>query len=153
MWYHNALSYNRIHTSDRRRDRWLCVCEVQQLPGGPSPLFPHTSSRHKFPPQVPAKHRFLTDFTGIFHKPNRNKSNPTAPKHAPKHWHPIAHVPSRYPAASRSRMRHAVGDKLVYCHEALHLRAKLQKAGYHQVAEKWDSDSDSDESDEEDLKM
>ena len=30
---------------------------------------------------------------------------------------------------------------------------KLQKASYHQAAEKWDSDSDSDESDEEDLKM
>ena len=45
-----------------------------------------------------------------------------------------------------------VADKLVYCHEALHLKAKLQKASYHQVAEKWLSDSDSDESDEEDLK-
>ena len=32
-------------------------------------------------------------------------------------------------------------------------KAKLQKAGYNQAAEKWDSDSDSDESDEEDLKM
>ena len=55
--------------------------------------------------------------------------------------------------ASRSRMGHAVADKLVYCHEALHLKAKLQKASYNQAAEKWDSDSDSDESDEEDLKM
>ena len=32
--------------------------------------------------------------------------------------------------------------------EALHFRGKLQKAGYTQTAEKWDSDSDSDESDE-----
>ena len=55
--------------------------------------------------------------------------------------------------AARSRMGHAMADKLVYCHEALHLKAKLQKAGYHQAAEKWDSDSDSDESDEDDLKM
>ena len=55
--------------------------------------------------------------------------------------------------ASRSRMGHAVADKLVYCHEALHLKAKLQKASYNQAAEKWDSDSDSDESDEEDLKV
>ena len=28
-----------------------------------------------------------------------------------------------------------------------HLKAKLQKASYHQAAEKWDSDSDSDDSD------
>ena len=55
--------------------------------------------------------------------------------------------------AARSRMGHTVADKLVHCHEALHLNAKLQKASYEQVAEKWDSDSDSDESDEEDLKM
>ena len=51
-------------------------------------------------------------------------------------------------------MRHAVGDKLVYMHEALALRLKLQKATYCEAAEKWDSDSDSDKSeDEEDLKM
>ena len=51
-------------------------------------------------------------------------------------------------------MRHAVGDKLVYMHEALALRLKLQKAAYCEAAEKWDSDSDSDKSeDEEDLKM
>ena len=55
--------------------------------------------------------------------------------------------------AARSRMGHGVADKLVYCHVALHLKAKLQKASYHPVAEKWDSDSDSDESHEEDLKM
>ena len=55
--------------------------------------------------------------------------------------------------ASRNRMGHAVADKFVYCHEALHLKAKLQSAGYHQGAEKWDTDSDSDETDDEDLKM
>ena len=40
-------------------------------------------------------------------------------------------------------MRHSVGDKLVYMHEALALRLKLQKASYCQVAEKWDTDSES----------
>ena len=50
---------------------------------------------------------------------------------------------------ARAHMGHAVGDKLVFCHEALHLKNKLQKAGYKQVTEKWDSDSDSDQSDEE----
>ena len=55
---------------------------------------------------------------------------------------------------ARSRMDHRRGDKLVYCHEALHICGKLQSAGYVQHAEKWDSDSDSDASDdEEDLKV
>ena len=53
----------------------------------------------------------------------------------------------------RSRLGHAVADKLVYAHEALHLREKLQSASYVQTVEKWDTDSDSNESDdEEDLK-
>lgn len=51
---------------------------------------------------------------------------------------------------ARSRMQHARGDKLVYCHEALHMRAKLQGAGCVQKAVQWDSDSDSDASDDED---
>ena len=37
----------------------------------------------------------------------------------------------------------------MYCHEALHLKDKLQKAGYEAKMVKWDSDSDSDESDDE----
>ena len=38
-------------------------------------------------------------------------------------------------------------------HEALHLQAKMQTAGYKAKLEEWDSDSDSDETDEEDLKV
>ena len=56
---------------------------------------------------------------------------------------------TRIKTASRSRMGHAVGDKLVYCHESLHMQNKLQKAGYKAKVEKWDSDSDSDASDDE----
>ena len=43
--------------------------------------------------------------------------------------------------------------ELVYCHEALHLRDKLQKASFTAKVEKWVSDSDSDASsqDEADL--
>ena len=49
-------------------------------------------------------------------------------------------------------MSHSVGDKLVYCHEALHLQHKLQTTSYKAKVEQWDSDSDSAESeDEEDL--
>ena len=55
---------------------------------------------------------------------------------------------------ARGQMGHAVADKRVYCHEALHLKGKLQTAGYKQAVEKWDSDSDSDvSSDDDDLKM
>ena len=46
-------------------------------------------------------------------------------------------------------MGHAVADKLVFCHEALHLKEKLQSASYMQKVEKWDTDSDSDSSDDE----
>ena len=55
--------------------------------------------------------------------------------------------------SARGRMGHAVADKFVYCHEALHMRSKLQTASYTQVVEKWDSDSDSDASDDDDLAM
>ena len=54
---------------------------------------------------------------------------------------------------ARGQMGHTVADKRVYCHEALHLKGKLQTAGYKQAVEKWDTDSDSDSSDEGDLKM
>ena len=50
---------------------------------------------------------------------------------------------------TRGRMGHAVADKRVYCHEALHNRLKLQKADYKQAIEKWDTDSDTDASDDE----
>ena len=57
----------------------------------------------------------------------------------------------------RNRLGHAKGDKLVYCHEALHLRKKLQKAGYSagykakvETLEKSDSDSDSDDQSDDD---
>ena len=38
-------------------------------------------------------------------------------------------------------MGHAVADKLVFCHEALHLKEKLQSASYMQKVEKWDTES------------
>ena len=55
---------------------------------------------------------------------------------------------------ARSGMNHARGDKFVYCHEALHMRAKLGSAGSVQSVAEWESDSDTDASDdEEDLKV
>ena len=49
------------------------------------------------------------------------------------------------------RCKHQRPRQLVYCQEALHLKDKLQKAGFKAKVEKWESDSDSDESDDEDL--
>ena len=44
----------------------------------------------------------------------------------------------------RSHMRHEVGDKLVYCHEAIALHNKLSDAGFKIDSVPWDEDSDSD---------
>ena len=41
---------------------------------------------------------------------------------AERNWSVYGQIMTR----ERSRMQHARGDKLVYCHEALHMRAKLQ---------------------------
>ena len=37
---------------------------------------------------------------------------------------------------ARGQMGHTVADKRVYCHEALHLKGKLQTAGYKQAVER-----------------
>ena len=46
-------------------------------------------------------------------------------------------------------MKHATADKLVFCHEALHLEQKMQDAGWAPDIERWETDTDSDGSDEE----
>ena len=56
--------------------------------------------------------------------------------------------PDQEREAPRPQPRHGRHHKLVYCHEALHLKDKLQKVGYEAKTVKWDSDSDSDESDD-----
>ena len=76
-------------------------------------------------------------------------AQPVCASAAERNWSVYGQVKTR----ERGRMGHAVGDKLGYCHEAFHLKQKLQKASYKQKSLKWDSDSDSDESDEEDLKV
>eukprot|EP00966_Prymnesium_polylepis_P239094 5530092-Prymnesium_polylepis.2 len=62
---------------------------------------------------------------------------------------------SVYGKIQSARMGHEVSDKRVYCHEALHLKEKLQNANYKVKVEKWVSDSESGEesSDEEDYKV
>jgi hypothetical protein len=52
-------------------------------------------------------------------------------------------------AAHKIRMRHATADKLVFCHEMMHVQECMQGAGVGDV-ERWESDSDSDHSCDED---
>lgn len=40
-------------------------------------------------------------------------------------------------------MKHSTADKLVYAHESLHLESKLQDASWKPDVERWDTDSDS----------
>ena len=77
-------------------------------------------------------------------------AQPVSASAAERNWSVYGRIMT--PARSRTH-HHARADKLVYCHEALHMQAKLQKAAYTQKAVKWDSDSDDDATDEEDLTM
>ena len=45
--------------------------------------------------------------------------------------------------AQKARMKHQTADKLVYCHEAMHLQQRMQDAGWTADVERWESDSDS----------
>ena len=51
--------------------------------------------------------------------------------------------------ASKSRMAHKTADKLVYCHEAMHVQLRVQNAGWSPDVERWESDEDSDDSGDE----
>ena len=48
--------------------------------------------------------------------------------------------------SQKARMRHKTADKLVYCHEAIHIQLRMQDAGWVAGVERWESDSDSDAS-------
>ena len=46
-------------------------------------------------------------------------------------------------------MSHGTADKLVYCHEAMHVQLRMQDAGWSADVERWESDEDSDASEDE----
>ena len=73
-------------------------------------------------------------------------AQPVCASSAERNWS----VYGKIKTEQRSRLGHAVADKLVFCHEALHVKEKLQRAGYKQENVKWDTDSDTDDSDDED---
>ena len=51
---------------------------------------------------------------------------------------------------ARSRLSHTTADKLVYCHEALHLQERMQDAGWEADICPWDSDEESGNSSDDD---
>ena len=56
-------------------------------------------------------------------------AQPCGASAAERNWSVYGQIKTK----ARSRMGHSTGDKLVYCHEALHMRAKLHEdAGYTQ---------------------
>ena len=46
-------------------------------------------------------------------------------------------------------MAHKTADKLVYCHEAMHVQLRVQSAGWSPDVERWESDEDSEDSGDE----
>lgn len=71
--------------------------------------------------------------------------SPCCNDHAERNWSVYGKIKSD----NRTRLGHHKSDKLVYCHEALHLKLKLQKASHTQETIKWESDSDDDDDEEE----
>ena len=49
-------------------------------------------------------------------------------------------------AALSHGIAHGTADKLVFCHEAMHVQLRMQDAGWSADVERWESDEDSDES-------
>ena len=62
---------------------------------------------------------------------------PVAASYAERNWSVYGQIRS----AQRSRMKHAVADKLVYAFEALQLEEKMKDAGWQPDVERWESDT------------
>ena len=43
-------------------------------------------------------------------------------------------------------MAHGTADKLVFCHEAMHVQQRMQDGGWEPDVERWESDEDSEDS-------
>mmetsp|Transcript_16247 Transcript_16247/g.35243 ORF Transcript_16247/g.35243 Transcript_16247/m.35243 type:complete len:103 (-) Transcript_16247:54-362(-) len=56
-------------------------------------------------------------------------------------WFVYGHMKTK----DRGALKHENADKLVFCHESIHLHDKLHTASYKEEVEKWDSDSESDD--------
>ena len=66
-------------------------------------------------------------------------AQPAAASQAERNWSVYGQIKT----ANKSRMQHATADKLVYCHETMHLQDSLQSASWVADLPRWESDSDS----------
>ena len=74
-------------------------------------------------------------------------AQPAAASAAERNWS----VYGQIQGANKSRMAHRTADKLVYCHEMMHVQLRVQNAGWSADVERWESDEESDGSDDEDM--
>ena len=72
-------------------------------------------------------------------------AQPGAASAAERKWSVYGQIHS----SQKARMHHDTADKLVYCHETMHVLGKLQDAGWQADVERWETDEDSDGSDSE----
>ena len=72
-------------------------------------------------------------------------AQPGAASAAERNWSIYGQIHS----SQKARMHHDTADKLVYCHETMHVLGKLQDAGWQADVERWETDEDSDGSDSE----
>ena len=70
---------------------------------------------------------------------SRVLAQPASASTAERNWS----VYGRIHSAQKARMKHGTADKLVYCHETLHLEQKLVDAGWEPDAARWESDCES----------
>ena len=70
---------------------------------------------------------------------SRVLAQPASSSAAERNWSVYGQIHS----AQKARMKHGTADKLVYCHESLHIEQKLLDAGWQADVERWETDSES----------
>ena len=69
-------------------------------------------------------------------------AQPAAASAAERNWS----IYGQIQALHKTRMAHGTADKLVYCHEAMHVQGRMQDGGWEPDVERWVSDEDSEDS-------
>ena len=69
-------------------------------------------------------------------------AQPAAASAAERNWS----IYGQIQALHETRMAHGTADKLVYCHEAMHVQGPMQDGGWEPDVERWVSDEDSEDS-------
>jgi hypothetical protein len=72
-------------------------------------------------------------------------AQPAAASAAERNWSVYGQIQN----SQKSRMQHRTADKLVFCHEAMHVQMRMQNAGWSADVERWETDEESDGSEEE----